>query len=107
MSPARCSCWATDCKARLRALQAARNAAAEASHTFYGSYSSAIYPHGCIMWSLNHENPSPALPHVLFWNDCHGGTVDFLAKLLCRVPSGAGAKGAGIVTLEEIFGSSL
>jgi hypothetical protein len=68
--------------------------------------SNCAYPHGCIMWSLNHENPSPALPHVLFWNNCPGGTVDFLAKLLCRVPSGAGAKGAGIVTLEEIFGSS-
>jgi hypothetical protein len=57
------------------------------------------------MWSLNHEDTTPALPHVLFWNDCFGGTADFLAKLLCRVPSGAGAKSAGIATLEGIFGS--
>ena len=62
------------------------------------------YPYGCIMWSLDHEDPTPALPHVLFWNTCSEGTVDVLARLLCLVPSGTWSKTTGIVILEAIFG---
>jgi hypothetical protein len=84
--------------------KAACDAAAAIAHSGNShATNNCNYPTGCLMWSLDHENTSPALPHVFFWNECQTGTADWLARIVCLVPPATLGKSGGMPVLEQIY----